>query len=117
MNSSHRLVARMPDSRSGDASSSLAESIRTVQAICPHCEVSTTTDPIVGNFTVCLACVKVIRFDDELRLRKLNDSDIDFLIAERDLFIAILRWRLRILADQLKEQELGHIADGISSGW
>lgn len=124
MKSSHRPAARMPGSQPGDASSSLAESI---EAICPHCGdrigpdddvVTTAGVPISsGDFTVCLTCRETIRFNDQLQLRKLNCQDCWNLIENRDLFIGLLRWRMQILLDQLKEQELGHSVNGISSSW
>lgn len=81
-------------------------------AICPHCGdhfgndnvVTTTGLPISsGDFTVCLTCRAIIRFNSRLQLKKLEEDDWLVLAADKELFAAILRWRLRIFSDQLKE--------------
>ena len=116
MISSHRPVARMPDSRSGDRGSSPRESI------CPHCGDRFGDDNVVttaglpirpGNFTVCLTCREIIRFNSRLELKTLEEDDWLDLAADKKLLTAMLRWRMRILMNQLKEQKLDHSADGI----
>ena len=83
--------------------------------ICPHCDTSLTGLFSPGGFTVCLACREIIRFNDNQRqLRILEEDDWMELAADKKLFAAMLRWRLHILVDQLKEQKLGHSVDGIS---
>ena len=109
MISSHRLVARMPDSRSGDRGSSPRESI------CPTCRdrigpdddvVATAGLPVSpGDYTVCLTCREIIRFDVQLRLRKMNCQDWLDLSREKAMFIGMLRWRMRILLDQLDRRK------------
>lgn len=114
--SSHRLVARMPGSQPGDRGSSPRESV------CPHCgdcfgddDVTTAGLPVSpGDFTVCLTCRAIIRFNSRLELRILEEDDWLELSADKELFTAMLRWRMLILIDQLKEQKLGHSDDGIS---
>lgn len=109
---------RNPASQAGNASSNL------VQAICPHCGDCFGDDDVVttaglpvspGDFTVCLTCRAIIRFNSQLQLRILEENDWLVLTADKRLFTAMLRWRLRIFTDQLKEQKLGHSFDGISS--
>lgn len=106
LNSSHRLAARIPDSRSGDASSSLAGST------CPHCgdQVGPDDDVITteglpispGNFMVCFSCREIIRFNHQLQLVELKERDWLDLFHQKDLFVAMLRWRMRLLVDQLQ---------------
>ena len=100
--SSHRLVARMPVSQAGDASSSLAESIPR----CPHCEAlgkfvifDLTIAP--GEFTVCLTCREIIRADRS-GLRQIEEHDWMELCKCRELFVSLLRWRMGILIQQLR---------------
>ena len=86
-----------------------------VQAICPHCSdrfgpdddvVTTAGLPVSpGDFTVCLTCREIIRFNAQLQLKKLRCPDWLDLCEEKNLFVAMLRWRLHILVDQLKEQK------------
>lgn len=115
MISSHRPAARMSASQAGDRGSSPRESI------CPHCGDCFGNDDVTaglpispGDFTVCLTCRAIIRFSSQLQLRILEEDDWLDLAADKRLFTAMLRWRLRILIDQLKEQKLGHSVDGIS---
>lgn len=107
---------RIQPSQGCDASSNL------VQAICPHCGDRFGDDDVVttaglpvspGDFTVCLTCRAIIRFNIRLELRIMEEDDWLFLTADKKLFTAMLRWRLRILVNQLKEQKLGHSVDGI----
>ncbi len=107
---------RIQLSQGCDASSNL------VQAICPHCGDRFGDDDVVttaglpvspGNFTVCLTCRAIIRFDKRLQLRILEEDDWLDLSADKELLTAMLRWRMHILIDQLKEQKLGHSDDGI----
>ena len=89
-----------------------------VQAICPHCRdrigpdddvVATAGLPISpGNFTVCLTCRKIVRFNEELQLKEMCCCDWLDLCQNKDLFVAILRWQMRILLDQLNEQKIGY---------
>lgn len=95
-----------------------------VQASCPHCgdrihlqdEVITTENRPVspGDFTVCLSCREFIRFDKQCCLRIMSKIDWNELAVNKELFIAMFQWRQRILLDQLREQTLGRIANGIS---
>lgn len=81
-----------------------------VQAICPYCGdgfgphddvITTAKCPVSpGDFTVCLTCREILRFDDQLRLHKLNESDWLDLTYHKQLFIDLLRWRLQILMNE-----------------
>ncbi len=112
---SHRLVVRMPGSQPGDRGSSPRESI------CPHCGECFDYDNVVtarlpvspGDFTVCPTCREIIRFDGQLQLKKMYCQDWLDLCQDKELFVVMFRWRMRIFADQLKEQKLGHSVDGI----
>lgn len=121
IDSSHRLAARMPGSQPGDRGSSPRESIK---FSCPCCGDSTGPNDVVittsglpvspDDFTVCLTCREILRFDQNLKLRELCERDWLDLTKHRDLFVALLQWRLRILMDQnLKEQRVGRDVNGI----
>ena len=108
---SHRLVARISASQADDRGSSPRESI------CPHCGDRFSYNNVhPGDFTVCLICRAIIRSNNRLQLRILEENDWLELAADKKLFAPILRWRLRILIDQLnqlKRQKLGYSDDGI----
>jgi hypothetical protein len=84
-----------------------------VQANCPHCReqfgmpddrvVCTAGRPIhPGDFTVCLKCREIIRFDKHLALQELSEHDWWELVRQKELFIAMLQWRLHLLVEELK---------------
>lgn len=89
-----------------------------VQAICPHCGDRIGDDDVIvttaglpispGDFTVCLTCRAIIRFNSRLELRILEEDDCLDLAADKKMFAAILRWRMKLLMNQLKEQKFGH---------
>ncbi len=106
---SHRLAARMLGSQPSDRGSSPRESI------CPHCknpfappgdEVILTADRNIddGDFTVCLDCREIIRFDSSLKLRAMEEHDWLDLIKEKELFVAMLRFRLHLLISRGKNE-------------
>ncbi len=112
---SHRLAARMPDSRSGDASSSLAESI------CPNCKTSVLPSDVVtteglpvspGNFTVCPECYTILQFNSQLNLHLLTEQGWLNLLRDQEMFLAVFKWRLELIKDELKHA--GYTADGLS---
>ena len=94
---------------------------------CPHCgdqigpddEVVTTLGlPIrPGDFTVCPSCREIVRFNKELQLKKMCGCDWLDLCQDRELFVGLLRWRMQIFIDQLREQSIGHSVDGIPGSW
>lgn len=107
--SSHRLAARMSASQADDRGSSPRESG------CPHCHepfpspgdeiILTDGRPIgPGDFTVCLSCREIIRFDNQLHLVRLKDQDWSELFRQKCLLTAMLQWRMRLLTNHLKEQ-------------
>lgn len=51
---------------------------------CPHCNAKldsrseasgTQVDPTPGDFSICVHCTNYLIYDDDLTLRKLNESD------------------------------------------
>lgn len=106
----------------GDRGSSPRESIS-----CPHCKtpfarsgdtvVLTANRPIgEGDFTICLNCREIIRFNSQLQLHALTQEDWLELIEEKELFVAMMHFRLHLLTTQIKRgtHEFDHSADGLS---
>lgn len=77
---------------------------------CPHCSkklaVATAERPVSsGDFTVCLSCREIIRFDDQLQLVQLTDQDWSELARQKALLTAMLQWRMYLLGRRLNKGE------------
>ena len=80
-----------------------------VQAICPHCKTPFDPDSVIltanrpishGDFTVCLDCREIIRFGPNLQLLAMCPYDWLELTKDKELFVAMLRFRLHLLVNR-----------------